>query len=94
MPGDSRMVRWGLTLGTGPLSPAYRDGRAYHFKSRFRRVSRTAISALPRMTCGAAMAFIRLASPLEFHPLRLLGLVSRWQKRIARATLTSPDVCE
>ena len=93
LPGDSAMVRWGLTLGTGRLNPAYATAGAYHFKSRFRpRFECRYICALPRVTLPCAVAFIRLVGALDFNPRKLIGLAwQRWQKRTARATLTAPQ---
>jgi phosphatidylglycerol lysyltransferase len=96
LPGDSPMVRWGLTLGTGALNPAYATAGAYHFKSRFRpRFEGRYLCAYPRVTCGTALAFIRLVGALSFDPRRLFALAwQRWQKRAARATLIAPDGAE
>ena len=93
MPGDSAMVRWGLTLGTGRLNPAYATAGAYHFKSRFRpRFESRYLCALPRVTLPCAVAFIRLVGALDFNPRKLIGLaLQRWQKRAARATLMAPE---
>jgi phosphatidylglycerol lysyltransferase len=96
MPGDSAMVRWGLSLGTGRLNPAYATAGAYHFKSRFRpRFENRYLCALPRVTLPCAVAFIRLVGALDFNPRKLIGLAwNRWQKRAARASLTVPDDSE
>jgi phosphatidylglycerol lysyltransferase len=92
LPGDSAMVRWGVTLGTGSLNPAYATTGAYHFKSRFRpRFEDRYLCAFPRVTCGTALAFIRLVGALSFDPRRLFALAWRhWQKRAARASLIVP----
>ena len=87
------MVRWGITLGTGSLNPAYATTGAYHFKTRFRpRFEDRYLCAYPRVTCGTALAFIRLVGALSFDPRRLFALAWRhWQKRAARATLIAPE---
>ncbi len=92
LPGDSAMVRWGISLGTGSLNPAYETAGAYHFKTRFRpRFEGRYLCAFPRVTCGTALAFIRLVGALSFDPRRLFALTwQRWQKRAARATLIVP----
>ncbi len=96
LPGDSAMVRWGLALGTGRLSPAYATAGAYHFKSRFRpRFESRYLCALPRVTLPCAVAFIRLVGALDFNPRKLIGMAwHRWQKCAARATLIAPDYGE
>ena len=93
LPGDSPMVRWGLSLGTGSFNPAYATAGAYHFKSRFRpRFEGRYLCAYPRVTCGTALAFIRLVGALSFDPRRLFALAwERGRKRAARATLIAPD---
>jgi phosphatidylglycerol lysyltransferase len=93
LPGDSAMVRWGLTLGTGQLNPAYATAGAYHFKSRFRpRFENRYLCALPQVTLPCAVSFIRLVGALDFNPRKLIALTwQRWQKRAARATLAAPE---
>ena len=80
--GRRRMVRWGVTLGTGSLNPAYATTGAYHFKSRFRpRFEGRYLCAFPRVTCGTAVAFIRLVGALSFDPRRLFALAwQRWRE--------------
>jgi phosphatidylglycerol lysyltransferase len=93
LPGDSRMVRWGLAIGTGRFCPAFETAGAYHFKSRFRpRFENRYLCVRPRMTFGTAVAFIRLLGVMELDPRRLVRLaVERWRKRASRATLLTPE---
>ena len=90
-PGDSVLVRWGLAIGTGKYCPAFETAGAYHFKSRFRpQFESRYLCVRPRMTLGAAVAFVRLLGVLRLDPGRLVGLVwERWRKRASRATLTT-----
>jgi len=92
-PDDSAMVRWGLAIGTGRFCPAFETAGAYHFKSRFRpHFESRYLCIRPRMTLGAAVAFIRLLGVLKLDPSRLISLAwDRWKKRRSRATLLAPD---
>ncbi len=92
VPGDSRLVRWGLALGTSRLNPAFATAGAYHFKSRFRpRFESRYLCVRPRMTLATGLAFIRLLGVrLDAHNLWHL-VARRWQKRASRATLLTPE---
>jgi len=91
--GDSALVRWGLAIGTGRFCPAFQTAGAYHFKSRFRpRFESRYLCIRPRMTLGAAVAFIRLLGVMQLDPRRLISLAwDHWKKRVSRATLLAPD---
>jgi len=93
LPGDSAMVRWGLAIGTGRFNPAFETAGTYHFKTRFRpRFENRYLCVRPRMTLGAAWAFIRLLGVLRLDPAKLYQLtVARWKKRASRATLRTPQ---
>jgi phosphatidylglycerol lysyltransferase len=92
MPGDSRLTRWGIVLGTQHFDLVFDAAGVYHFKTRFRpRFENRYLCVRPRMTLGTAWAFIRLLGVLKIHPLKLGRLLAhRWKNRHARATLRKP----
>jgi phosphatidylglycerol lysyltransferase len=94
LPGDSRMARWGLVVGTQYFNLVFDTAGAYHFKSRFRpRYENRILCVRPRMSLATAAAFVRLLGVLRLD-LHKLGhqIVRRWQKRSSRATLWTPEV--
>jgi phosphatidylglycerol lysyltransferase len=93
LPGDSRLARWGIVVGTRYFNLLMDNAGAYHFKTRFRpRFESRYLCVRPKMSLGSAWALIRLLGVLKLD-LRKLGrvLAERWKKRSARATLYTPD---
>ena len=89
LPGDSRLARWGIVVGTRYFNPLFDAAGSYHFKTRFRpRFESRYLCVRPRMTVGSAWALVRLLGVLKLD-LKKLGqiLVERWKKRASRATL-------
>jgi phosphatidylglycerol lysyltransferase len=93
LPGDSRLARWGLVVGTRHFSLLFDTAGAFHFKSRFRpRFENRYLCVRPRMTLGVAWAFIRLLGVLRLDFGKLCRLAAdRWHKRSSRATLWTPE---
>ena len=91
--GDSRMVRWGVVLGTQHFNLIFDTAGAYHFKSRFRpRFESRYLCVRPRMSLATAVAFVRLIGVLRLD-LRKLGrqIARRWRKRTSRVSLYTPE---
>jgi phosphatidylglycerol lysyltransferase len=73
LPGDSRLVRWGVVFGTQRCGMIFNAAGIYHFKSAFRpRFENRYLCARPRMTWGAAWAFVRLLGVLKLNPIKML----------------------
>jgi phosphatidylglycerol lysyltransferase len=89
LPGDSRLVRCGLALGTRYFNCLFETAGAYHFKSRFRpRFEDRYVCVRPQMSLGTAMAFVNLLGVLKLDFRKLCHLaIERWRKRAARSTL-------
>jgi phosphatidylglycerol lysyltransferase len=88
-PGDSRLARWGIVVGTRYFNPLFDAAGSYHFKTRFRpRFEGRYLCVRPKMTLGSAWAMVRLLGVLRLD-FKKLGqiLVERWKKRASRATL-------
>ena len=92
LPGDSALARWGLVLGIERFNLVFDTAGAYHFKSRFRpRFENRYLCVRPRMSLGAALAFIRLLGVLKLDAGKLVrNAVRRWCHRDSRASLPTP----
>ena len=91
--GDSRLARWGLTLGTRYFGLVFDTTGAYHFKTRFRPYFENRyLCVYPRVTLGSSWALIRLLGVLRLDLGKVVSLLaSRWKKRALRATLRTPE---
>ena len=90
LPGDSRLIRWGLNLGRH-FNVVFDLAGLYHFKSRFRpRFENRYVCSLPRTTVGSVWTFTRLSGALNVSPHKLLRVARvHWQKRARRLTLAA-----
>ncbi len=89
MPGDSRLARWGLVVGTRYCGLVFDTAGAYHFKTRFRPYFESRyLCVYPKVTLGSSWALIRLLGVLRLDLGKVAGLLAqRWQKRTSRASL-------
>jgi phosphatidylglycerol lysyltransferase len=93
LPGDSRLARRGLALGSGYFNFIFDAAGLYHYKSRFRpRFESRYLCARPALSLGSAWALVRLLGVLDidFGKLARLGC-QRLRKRRRRVTLAMPD---
>jgi len=92
MPGDSRIIRWGLIVG-GKFRFIFDSKGLYHFKSRFRpRFEERFVCVFPKATIGSTWAFVRLCGVLRLSPRK--GLASWWRctrKLFQRSRLAKPS---
>ncbi len=90
LPGDSRLIRWGLNLSRH-FNVVFDLAGLYHFKSRFRpRFENRYVCSLPRTTIGSVWTFTRLSGALNVSPHKLLRVArAHWQKRARRLTLAA-----
>jgi phosphatidylglycerol lysyltransferase len=81
LPGDSRLVRWGILFGTRYCRPIFNAAGIYHFKSAFRpHFENRYLCARPRMTLGTAWAFIRLLGVLRLDFVKMTRQFLRRRK--------------
>ena len=92
LPGDSRLIRWGLILGR-QFPFIFDSAGLYHFKSRFRpRFEDRYVCVYPKATLGSVRAFTRLCGVLDLSPRKMVaGLWRRVRKCNLRSTLAKPD---
>lgn len=93
LPGDSRLVRWGLAIGGRYFTFIFDTAGLYHFKSRFRpRFEERYLCVRPKATLGSTWALVRLLGVLELDYGKLCRvLVDRVRKARRRTTLASPE---
>jgi phosphatidylglycerol lysyltransferase len=90
LPGDSLLVRRGLTIGSRYFNFIFDTAGLYHFKSRFRpRFEGRYLCARPAVTLGSAWSLVRLLGVLELDAGKLARVLARRVRR--RATLAVPD---
>jgi phosphatidylglycerol lysyltransferase len=92
LPGDSRLIRWGLILSRR-FNFIFDSAGLYHFKSRFRpNFEERYICVYPKATLGSLWAFTRLCGVLDLAPRKVLdGLWRRVRKSCRRMTLAKPS---
>ena len=92
MPGDSRLIRWGLVFSRR-FNFIFDSAGLYHFKSRFRpKFEDRYVCVFPKTTPGSVFAFIRLCGVLNLSWRKVLaGLWTRIWKSDQRSTLAKPD---
>jgi phosphatidylglycerol lysyltransferase len=92
IPGDSRMIRWGLILGRH-FRFIFDSRGLYHFKSRFRpRFEERFVCVFPRATPGSIWSFVRLCGVLHLSPRKTLTCGWRClSNRFKRSKLAKPD---
>ncbi len=92
MPGDSRLVRWGLFFSRR-FNFIFDTAGLYHFKSRFRpQFENRYVCVFPKTTPGSIFAFIQLCGALNLSWRKVLaGLWRRVRKSDQRSTLAKPD---
>jgi len=91
-PGDSALLRWGMTFWWNHLNWIFDMRGIYHFKSRFRpEFQDRYIAAFPRLTFLSLRSFFLLWGILEPTPIRLVRQIhQKWKRRDARALLAEP----
>jgi phosphatidylglycerol lysyltransferase len=73
--GDSRLVRWAMTLGSR-VSLVFDTAGLYQFKTRFRpRFESRYLCAYPRATLGSLASFVQVLGVLDLAPRKLPGLI-------------------
>lgn len=92
LPGDSALVRRGLTLGSRYFSFIFDTAGLYHFKSRFRPTFESRyLCARPKVTLGSAWSLVRLLGVLELDAGKMARVIARrLRHRGRRATLAVP----
>lgn len=91
LPGDSRLVRWGLCLGRH-FNFIFDTAGLYHFKSRFRpQFENRYVCVFPKATLGSMWTFTKLCGVLDVAPRKMLaGLWRRTKKCCQRSRLAKP----
>ncbi len=91
IPGDSRMIRWGLTIGRH-FRFIFDSHGLYHFKSRFRpKFEERFVCVFPNATPGSIWSFIRLCGVLHLSPRKTLTCWWRClSNRFKRSKLAKP----
>ena len=92
LPGDSRLIRWGLLLSQY-FNFVYDVKGLYHFKSRFRpRFENRYVCVYPKATLGSVRAFTRVSGALDLSPGKVISCIwdhlKKWSRR---ATLAAPE---
>ncbi|HWB10911.1 MAG TPA: DUF2156 domain-containing protein [Pirellulales bacterium] len=92
LPGDSRLARRALALGSGYFNFIFDAAGLYHYKSRFRpRFESRYLCARPALTLGSAWALVRLLGVLDIDCGKLARLgYQRLRKLRRRVTLAAP----
>lgn len=92
-PGDSWMVRRGMTFADQYLGVVFDFAGLRHFKSRFRpRYENRFICARPAVSLDALWAFINISGGLRLDLTKLSrAIVERFSKRAQRKTLAGSD---
>lgn len=93
VPGDSRLIRWGLNLSRH-FTFIFDTAGLYHFKSRFRpRFEDRYVCVFPKATFGSVWAFTRLCGVLNLSLRKVLaGLWRRTRKWSRRSTQAKPEL--
>jgi phosphatidylglycerol lysyltransferase len=88
LPGDSRLTRWSLVIGSRYFSFIFDTAGTAYFKSRFRpRYESRYIAAWPRQTVTSAWAFVRALGVLELDYKKTLRLAAGECVRAGRKLL-------
>jgi phosphatidylglycerol lysyltransferase len=92
LPGDSRLIRWGLILSRR-FNFIFDTAGLYHFKSRFRpHFEERYVCVYPKATLGSVWAFTRLCGVLDLVPRKVFaGFWRRIRKSCRRTTLAKPS---
>lgn len=92
LPGDSALVRRGLSLGSRYFNFIFDTAGLYHFKSRFRpKFESRYLCARPTVTIGSAWSLVRLLGVLDLDARKLSRVVfRRLRHRVRRLTLAVP----
>jgi len=89
LPGDSPLVRLGMTWGESLLGCVFDVAGLRHFKSRFRpRYESRYVCVQPRVTIGSLLAFASVSGLFNVDPWKVMKIsVERLRKCVARSTL-------
>ena len=89
LPGDSALVRLGMTWGESWLGCLFDVAGLRHFKSRFRpRYESRYVCVYPKVTIGSLLAFASVSGLFNVDPLKTSRiLMSRVYKSASRKTL-------
>lgn len=91
LPGDSRLVRRGLTLWSRYFNFVFDAAGQYHYKSRFRpRFEARYLCARPAIGLRSAWALARLLGVLEVEPHKLARTMARQWRHARRGKLATP----
>lgn len=89
LPGDSAMVRLGMTWGEAWLGCVFDVAGLRHFKSRFRpRYENRYVCVQPRVTIGSLLAWARVCGLFDVNPWKVVKIsAGRLRKYASRSTL-------